>query len=106
MPVQCILIKQALSRGNVQSVVKKWSQRNEKAILKLKPYSAFLLGLVGLIIAAIGIYFIFLLPSLLAEDLHYVNTTIQDVQNSHPGLLRWLQKVFWDTTNSQHIYKT
>ena len=43
----------------------------------------------------IGLYFIFLRPPLLPEDARYMNTTLVEIQAAAPGLVRWLQKVFW-----------
>ena len=63
--------------------------------MKLKPYSSTLLALAGVIVAGMGLYFIFLRPSLLPEDLRYMGTTLQNVEENIPGLLNWLQKVFW-----------
>ena len=64
-------------------------------MIKLKPYSASLLTIGGLLIAAMGIYFVFLRPSLLPEDLRYMNTSLPVVKNNIPELSLWLQKVFW-----------
>lgn len=64
-------------------------------MINLKPYSATLLALAGLIIAGMGSYFIFLRPSLLPEDLKYMKSTLQKVNDNIPHLLNWLQKVFW-----------
>ena len=61
---------------------------------KLKPYSASLLALSGVLITGMGLYFIFIRPPLLPEDLHYMKTTSSIVQDSIPGLSIWLQKVF------------
>ena len=63
--------------------------------MNIKPYSASVLALAGLILAGIGLYFIFLRPSLLPEDLRYMSSTLQNVKENIPGLLNWLQKVFW-----------
>ena len=63
--------------------------------MNIKPYSAIVLSLAGLILAGIGLYFIFLRPSLLPEDLRYMSSTLQNVKENIPGLLNWLQKVFW-----------
>ena len=63
--------------------------------MKLKPYSSTLLALAGIIIAGMGLYFIFLRPSLLPEDIRYMDTTLQNIKENIPGLLNWLQKVFW-----------
>ena len=60
----------------------------------LKPYSASLLTIGGFLIAAMGFYFVFLRPSLLPEDLRYMNTSSLLVQNNFPNLSAWLQKVF------------
>lgn len=44
---------------------------------------------------AMGIYFIFLRPPLLPEDLKYMGSSIAEIQNNLPRLSGWLQKVFW-----------
>ena len=64
-------------------------------MIKLKPYSASCLTLGGLLLAGMGMYFIFLRPPLLPEDLQYMNTTLSVVQNNIFNLSTWLQKVFW-----------
>ena len=43
----------------------------------------------------IGFYFIFLRPPLLPEDARYMDSTVVEIQATAPGLIRWLQKVFW-----------
>ncbi len=63
--------------------------------MKLKPYSSTALLLAGLILAGIGLYFIFLRPSLLPEDLRYIGSTLESVKQNMPGLSSWLKKVFW-----------
>ena len=63
--------------------------------MKLKPYSSTLLALAGVILAGMGLYFIFMRPSLLPEDLRYMGSSSQNVKENIPGLLNWLQKVFW-----------
>ena len=60
-----------------------------------KPYSASVLAFAGLILAGMGLYFIFIRPPLLPEDLNYMGTTLQNTKANIPGLLTWLQKVFW-----------
>jgi hypothetical protein len=42
-----------------------------------------------------GLYFVFLRPPLLPEDLLYIGTTVEHVKRDTPGLLNWLPKVFW-----------
>ena len=64
-------------------------------MIKLKPYSASCLTLGGLLLTGMGIYFIFLRPPLLPEDLQYMNTTLSVIQINTPDLSAWLQKVFW-----------
>ncbi len=64
-------------------------------MIKGKPYSATVLALAGVILAGIGLYFIFLRPSLLPEDLRYMGSTVENVKQNIPGLFKWLQKVFW-----------
>ncbi len=64
-------------------------------MMKLKPYSASALALGGFLLMIMGIYFVFLRPPLLPEDLHYMNVTLPTVQDDIPELSNWLQKVFW-----------
>ena len=64
-------------------------------MIKLKPYSASFLTLGGFLLAGIGIYFVFLRPPLLPEDSKYIGLSLSAIQNNIPGLLVWLQKVFW-----------
>jgi len=64
-------------------------------MLKLKPYSASFLTLGGFLLTGMGMYFIFLRPPLLPEDLQYMNTTLSAIQNDISNLSAWLQKVFW-----------
>ena len=64
-------------------------------MLKLKPYSASLLAVGGLLLVGIGIYFVFIRPPLLPEDLRYMQTNLSVINNSVTGLSIWLQKVFW-----------
>lgn len=61
----------------------------------LKPYSSIVLSLAGIILAGIGLYFIFIRPPLLPEDLRYMDSSLQNVNDNTPGLANWLQKVFW-----------
>ena len=48
----------------------------------------------GIILIGMGIYFVFLRPVLLPEDLNYMNTSEVEINNHLPGLTHWLQKVF------------
>jgi hypothetical protein len=62
---------------------------------KRQPYSPKALALGGLSLLGIGGYFLLLRPPLLPEDARYMGTTLPALQAAVPGLLRWLQKVFW-----------
>lgn len=42
----------------------------------------------------LGLYFIFLRPPLLPEDLRYIGASLAEIQTKLPGLMNWLQKVF------------
>ena len=64
-------------------------------MINLKPYSSTTLSLVGLLLAGMGLYFIFIRPPLLPEDLRYMGSALQNVNDNIPGLTNWLQKVFW-----------
>ena len=64
-------------------------------MFKVKPYSASVLAFAGLLLATMGIYFVLLRPPLLPEDLRYMGLSLQNVNDNIPGLLNWLQKVFW-----------
>lgn len=64
-------------------------------MFKLKPYSASILAFAGLLLIAMGIYFILLRPALLPEDLRYMKTTVSIIDELAPGLSAWLQKIFW-----------
>ena len=64
-------------------------------MINLKPYSATALSLAGLLLAGMGLYFIFIRPALLPEDLRYMGSALQNVNDNITGLTNWLQKVFW-----------
>ncbi|MDP2338706.1 MAG: hypothetical protein Q8N05_20105 [Bacteroidota bacterium] len=65
---------------------------NDK-IMNLNPYSSTVLSLAGLLLAGMGLYFIFIRPPLLPEALSYMGITLQNTKANIPGLLNWLQKV-------------
>lgn len=62
--------------------------------MKIKSYSAILLAFAGSILAVMGLYFIFLRPPLLPEDLNFMGTTLKNVKDNIPGIFNWLEKVF------------
>jgi hypothetical protein len=48
----------------------------------------------GLWLVGLGLYFIFLRPALLPEDLRYMGAEAEALQAAVPGLAAWLGKVF------------
>lgn len=54
-----------------------------------------MLSLAGFFLVGMGLYFIFIRPPLLPEDLRYMGLTSQESDSSLAGLSNWLQKVFW-----------
>ena len=48
----------------------------------------------GLWLIALGVYFIFMRPALLPEDLRFMNASLAQVRAGVPGLEDWLHKVF------------
>jgi hypothetical protein len=63
--------------------------------MKEHTYSSTLLAVSSVILMAVGLYFTFLRPALLPEDLRYMSTSLAEIQAEIPGLLQWLPKVFW-----------
>lgn len=59
-----------------------------------RPLCAWLLAAVGAATIGIGIYFIFLRPPLLPEDLHYMGTSSERLLAATPKLASWLGLVF------------
>ncbi len=64
-------------------------------MMLLRPASATVLALGGAVLAALGLYFIFLRPPLLPEDPRFMGTTLAQLAGSVPGLPVWLRRVFW-----------
>jgi hypothetical protein len=60
-----------------------------------RPYSSRVLALCGIILVGMGLYFVPLRPALLPEDTCYIGTDVSEIRASVPGLLDWLEKVFW-----------
>jgi hypothetical protein len=61
---------------------------------KLRPFSATLLTLCGIILVGMGIYFALVRPALLPEDSRYIGLSVSDIQAALPGLADWLRRVF------------
>ena len=62
--------------------------------MKTRLFASASLALGGLILIGLGLYFIFLRPPLLPEDLRYIGTTLVQIQSTLPGLQVWLSRVF------------
>jgi hypothetical protein len=64
--------------------------------MKTKYYlSSILLTLNGVVLMLLGLYFVFIRPSLLPEDIRFMGTTLDNIRATLPGLLLWLRRVFW-----------
>ncbi len=63
--------------------------------MNFKPYSSTLLTVCGIILMGIGLYFALIRPELLPEDFRYMVLSPEQLQVTAPGLLNWLDKVFW-----------
>ena len=48
----------------------------------------------GVWLIGLGLYFVFLRPALLPEDLRYVGATLREIHAAAPGIDRWLRHVF------------
>ncbi|MFX8727639.1 hypothetical protein ABTM60_20505, partial [Acinetobacter baumannii] len=55
--------------------------------------SSMLLAASGVLLIGIGIYFLFLRPALLPEDIRYMNLTPVELQSIAPRLTSWLTHV-------------
>ena len=62
--------------------------------MKTRSWASAVLALGGLGLMVMGIYFAFLRPPLLPEDLRYMGTSLAQIEDAFPGLLRWLPQVF------------
>jgi hypothetical protein len=63
--------------------------------MNLQPYSPKVLALCGITLIGMGLYFVLLRPTLLPEDTRYIGASLPEIRASFPGLLDWLDKVFW-----------
>jgi hypothetical protein len=63
--------------------------------MKLRPYSSTVLALCGSILMGMGLYFVFLRPPLLPEDLRFLGISLSTIWMMAPLLLVWLRRVFW-----------
>jgi len=56
--------------------------------------SSMLLAASGIMLVGVGVYFLFLRPPLLPEDIRYMSLTPAEVQSFGPRLTSWLTHVF------------
>jgi hypothetical protein len=63
--------------------------------MSVRPYSAMVLALGGVILMTLGLYFAFVRPPMLPEDLRAIGASLAQVQATVPGLPIWLRRVFW-----------
>ena len=61
---------------------------------KFWPVSSILMAAAGLLIAGIGVFFIFLRPPLLIEDIRYIHLSAAELATIGPHLKPWLTQVF------------
>ena len=62
--------------------------------MKIRLFASASLALGGFILICLGLYFIFLRPPLLPEDLRYIGASQSQIQNTLPNLQIWLPRVF------------
>jgi RsiW-degrading membrane proteinase PrsW (M82 family) len=71
------------------------SDRTASAEIGARPrYSSWALTVGGIALIGMGLYFLLIRPPLLPEDPAYMETTLQHISATVPGLLNWLPKVF------------
>lgn len=58
------------------------------------PLSSLLMAVAGVLLIGMGVYFLFLRPPLLPEDIRYMGLTQAEVQSSGARLASWLTHVF------------
>ena len=61
---------------------------------KIQLFATGSIALCGLIMMGMGIYFGFLRPPLLQEDVRYMGSSLPQIQAAIPGLQSWLGRVF------------
>ena len=65
----------------------------EKREARLPPFGLVFI-VCGVWLICLGLYFIFLRPALLPEDLRYIGLTLREIQSDVPGLEHWIHRVF------------
>ena len=54
-----------------------------------------MLAVAGSLLMGLGLYFVFVRPPLLPEDLRFIGTSPAAIEAAVPGLPIWLRRVFW-----------
>ena len=62
--------------------------------MKIQLFASGVLAFGGVILMGMGLYFAFLRPPLLPEDLRYMGASLAQIQTAMPGLGPWLARVF------------
>ena len=60
-----------------------------------RPLSSLALAVGSIAVMGLGLYFGFLRPPLLPEDLRYLNRSLAQIEMSVPEMTAWLRHVFW-----------
>lgn len=69
---------------------------NRKGLVVTKmPLSARVLAVCGIALLGIGIYFVFVRPAFLPEDVRYAGASLKQLQAVAPNISEWLRWVFW-----------
>ena len=58
------------------------------------PYSAMTLAACGLILIAMGLYFVLVRPALLPEDIRFLESSLTGIRVALPKLELWLARIF------------
>ena len=59
------------------------------------PLSSLTLAVGSLAVMGLGLYFAFLRPPLLPEDLRYLDRSLEQIEVAAPAMTVWLRHVFW-----------
>lgn len=62
--------------------------------MRMQVFAAGILAMGGLVLIGMGLYFGFLRPPLLPEDLRYMHASAVQLRDTAPGLGSWLSRVF------------
>ena len=76
----------------------------ERSVRGRSSFAHLAFSLCGASMVALGLYFVFLRPPLLPEDLRYFGVTLTELESVAPQLLPWLRQVF--TAMGGYIFAT